>query len=46
MDKKASLDIYSMATSEPYSFLFVDLRAKNKNEIFHVRFDKRIDVED
>ena len=46
MDKKTLLDIYNMATSEPYSFLFVNLRAKNKNEIFHVRFDKRIEVED
>ena len=46
MDKKTLLDIYNMATSEPYSFLFVNLRAKKKNEIFHVRFDKRIEVED
>ena len=46
MDKKTLLDIYNMATSEPYSFLFVNLRAKKKNDIFHVRFDKRIEVED
>ena len=45
-DKKTILDIYSMATSEPYSFLFVNLRAKDKNQIFHLRFDKRIEIHD
>jgi hypothetical protein len=38
--------IYNMATSEPYSFLYVNLRSKDKNNIFHIRFDKRIEVED
>ena len=46
MDKKTLLDIYNMATSEPYSFLFVNLRARKKSDIFHIRFDKRIEVED
>ena len=38
-DKKILLEIYHMAVEEPYSFLFVDLRAKNKNDIVHGRFD-------
>ena len=46
MDKTTLLDIYNMATSEPYSFLFVNLRARKKSDIFHIRFDKRIEVED
>jgi len=46
IDKKTLLDIYNLATSEPFSFLFVNLRAKKKNDIFHIRFDKRIEVQD
>ena len=35
-DKKIILEIYNMAIQEPYSFLYVDLRAKSKNDIFHL----------
>ena len=45
-DKKTILEIYNMATSEPYSFLFVNLRAKTKDHMFYIRFDKRIELED
>ena len=45
-DKKALLQIYNMAVDEPYSFLFVNLRAKSKNDIFHIRFDKKIEITD
>ena len=45
-DKKILLEIYHMAVEEPYSFLFVDLRAKNKNDIFHIRFDKKTVIQD
>ena len=45
-DKKTILDIYNLATREPYSFLYVNLRAKDRNQLFHIRFDKRIEVED
>ena len=44
-DKKTILQIYSLATDEPYSFLYVNLRARKKNEIFHIRFDKRIEID-
>ena len=43
-DKKTILQIYNLATEEPYSFLYVNLRAKHKNSIFMVRFDKRIEI--
>lgn len=46
VDKKTLMQIYNMATSEPYSFLYVNLRAKTKNDIFHIRFDKKIEIED
>jgi hypothetical protein len=45
-DNKTILDICSMATSEPHSFLFVDLKVKDKNEIFHLSFDKRMAIHD
>ena len=46
IDMKTLLEIYNLATSEPFSFLYVNLRAKKKNDIFHIRFDKRIEVQD
>ena len=45
-DKKTLMQIYTLATSEPYSFLYVNLRAKKVSEMFHINFQKRIEVED
>ena len=45
-DKKTLLEIYNLATHDPYSFLFVNLRAKKKNDMFMIRFDKKIEIED
>ena len=45
-DKATILQIYRMATAEPYSFPYVNLRAKKKNDVFHIRFDKRMEIED
>ncbi len=33
-DKKTLLQLYNMATAEPYSFLFIKLNAKKLNDIF------------
>ena len=44
-NKKTLMQIYNLATSEPYSFLYVNLRAKTVSEMFHVRFDKKIEIE-
>ena len=35
-DKKTLLQLYNMATSEPYSFLFINLNAKKLNDIFYI----------
>ena len=35
LDKKTLLKIYSIATSEPFSFLYVKLAAKDKNYMFY-----------
>ena len=45
-DKKTLLHIYKLATDEPYSFLNWDLRAKTKNEMFMIRFDRKISIDD
>ena len=45
-DKKTLLEIYNLATHDPYSFLFVNLRAKKKNDMFMIRCDKKIEIED
>ena len=33
-DKKTLMELYNLATSEPYSFLYVKLTAKTKNDMF------------
>ena len=44
-DKKTLLDIYHTATSEPFSFLFVNLMSHDKNKMFHIKFEKTITIE-
>ena len=38
--KDVILEMYKIATSEPYSFLTVKLTSKDRNKIFMIRFDK------
>jgi len=45
VDKKTLLELYNIATSEPYSFLYVNLVAKGKNDMFFIRFDKKMILE-
>ena len=45
-DKKTLLELYNTATSEPYSFLYVNLVAKSKNDTFYIRFDKKMILDD
>ena len=44
-DKKTILQIYNLATHDPYSFLYVNLRSKDRNNIFHIRFDKVVHID-
>ena len=46
IDKKSLMEIYNLATAEPYSFLYVKLTAKKKDDIFMVKFNKKITIED
>ena len=45
-DKKTLLELYNIATYEPYSFLYVNLVAKSKNDMFYIRFDKKMIIDD
>jgi hypothetical protein len=41
-NKKTLLDIYNLAVNDqPYSFLYVNLRAKSPNDMFYIRFEKK-----
>ena len=44
-DKKTLLQLYQMATAEPYSFLFIKLNAKKVQDMFYIRFDKRLELD-
>ena len=44
-DRKTILEIYHMATSEDFNFLYVDLMKKNINEMFMINFTHKIEVE-
>jgi hypothetical protein len=45
-DKNTLLEMYRAATAEPYSFLFIRLDAKTRQEMFYLRFEQRLVPED
>ena len=45
-DKKTLMELYNLATSEPYSFLYVKLTAKSKKDMFYMNFSKKLIIED
>ena len=45
-DKKTLLELYNIATDEPHSFLYINLVAKNKQEMFFMNFDRKLVIED
>ena len=46
IDKKSLMQIYNLATEEPYSFLYVKLNEKKRNDMFLIRFYKKLTIED
>ena len=46
LDKKSLLELYHVATSEPFSFLNVKLTAKYNNELFYYRNNQRLKIEE
>ena len=45
-DKKTLHQLYNLATHEPHSFLYINLMAKDKKDMFYVRFEHKLIVED
>jgi hypothetical protein len=41
-DKDTLLQMYEQATAEPYSFFYVNLTAKRREDMFWMRFEKRM----
>jgi hypothetical protein len=44
--KKTLLELYNIATSEPHSFLYINLVAKDKNDMFYMNYDRKLIVND
>ena len=38
------MEMYNAATDEPYSFWYINLMAKNINNMFYVRFEKSMKI--
>ena len=45
-DNKTLMELYNLATSEPFSFLYVKLTAKSKKDMFYMNFSKKLIIED
>ena len=43
--KETLLQVYKIATEEPFSFLYVSLRATDVNDMFFIRFEKRMRID-
>jgi len=44
-DKKTLLDMYHMATKEPYSFWYINLVAKKVSDMFFIKFNQKLIIE-
>ena len=42
IDEQTLLQIYTLATEEPFSFLYCHLTAKKKNDVFMINYGKKI----
>ena len=43
--KKFLLEVYNIATEEPYSFLFINLMKGDVNDMFYKRFDAKLEID-
>ena len=46
IDKKSLLEMYNMATNEPYSFLYCKLTSKDRNKIFMIKFQQYLMIDE
>ena len=45
-DKKVLLEMYNLATKEPYSFLYCKLTAKDRNDMFYIKYKQKLVISD
>ena len=45
-DKKVLLQMYNLATKEPYSFLYCKPTAKDRNDMFYMKYKQKLEIED
>ena len=43
--KKLMLEVYNLASEEPYSFLFINLMKGDVNEMLYKRFDAKLVID-
>ena len=43
--KKTLMEMYNIATEEAYSFWYINLMAKSKNDMFFIRFEKKMSIQ-
>ena len=43
--KKLLLELYNIATEEPYSFLVINLMKPDVNDMFYKRFDAKLVID-
>ena len=43
--KKLLLEVYNIATEEPYSFLFINLMKPTVNDMFYTRSDAKLVID-
>ena len=41
-DKHQLMEMYELATRDPYSFWYIHLAAKRREDMFYLRFEKRM----
>ncbi len=46
LPRKEIIEIYQLATKEPYSFLYINLVAKTLNDMFYITFQNKITFDD
>ena len=44
-DKKMILEMYNIATQEPYSFLYIKLTSKDPNKMFMIKFNSYLEIQ-
>ena len=44
--RKELLEMYNLATREPYSFLYINLVSPNINDMFYINFNQQLQISD